>query len=89
MFESLCTGKLIFAVENYNHQKNIISFFEKKKAIIKINKNKIGKEINKHLEFLEKNINPYLIIQKKGLKFIDGKGTKRSFVLIKNLLKQK
>ena len=52
MFEAISTGKLPIVIENYNHQKYAIKYFDKKKSII--NAGKFKDTNKKKINFLVK-----------------------------------
>ena len=87
MFEAISTGKLPIIIENYNHQKYAIKYFDKKKSII--NAGKFKDTNKKKINFL---VNKYYKMNKKeyfkhNCKIIDGRGLERIQKILINFMK--
>lgn len=88
MFEAISTGKLPIIIENYEHQKYAIKYFDKKKSIINagqfqnVNKQKINLLINKYYKMNQKK---YF---KHNCKVIDGRGLERIEKILINLMQR-
>ena len=89
MFECICLGKLVLAVENYRHQRHIINYLKKNNVILKLSNNisLLTKNVKKIILDIIFKPKKYYEIQKKAYDLIDGKGAIRCMYLINKIIR--